>query len=892
MEKDNRQIFLVGSPRVVMPEQRPLPVFCFGVVLTALACAASFGCFYTAFDIAVRPVPVVLLGALFALIAVGNAMLPKHRGAVSLALWAVWGLLVYWQFPALYQGFVATANTVIYVYADCLDTVLPLFALPAGFSASAGNTVTLLAVFLLFPVAKLYGWLLARRTSTLGAFCVSGLFLLASLLISVLPAVWALGMMLVFWMFLLLASPSLGKRRLYSDESGRIQISGRAFVSPVTLLLLPALAVSLLALYRICTPFRPNAVNDLRTTVTQSMNIPAMLKGGTGNGNSQVDLNSLGDRVYSGKTVLRVKYEFNVALSDYEFQKDYLKSFTGSVYTGQSWEKLDNGQANAVNDILGEVKAQRLPHLLGSQLPCRWDSDVSYRLTVEKVNADSRCIYVPYGLNTLSPEGDWVADSFIKSGSFFAGPASYELSASVLPRSEPANLLERLSEWSGQDPDGSYTLSSGDITQDESNGTITIKSSSAPLSTLTDDLFSSWEQAGDEFNPEQYRLPDTTLDGLPLTEEQRELVDRAQDYAEFVYDTYTQLPEDTAAFAKEYLASHGLPTSPQPYVEQTATGSDGTSDGAVSHINNGYYDAAGAIKELLNAECEYSLSPAEPTGEEDFVEFFLNESKEGFCVHFATAEVVLLRAMGIPARYAEGYAVPVDKSGGWVTVTDRSSHAWVEIYFNGVGWLPFEATPAGPDAPAACENGIAPTDQDDPSLDMSIMEPDPQPTRTPREPASTPAARATPQPLERKTWATPRPAAAQTEDSEDHTLLVVLLSAAGALLAVFPLMWLVRKLRILFRKLSFRQRDKNRAALKIYSHLLRLYQVDYILPNGVTEPPEDIEELALKARFSQHAITREEIQKLLSHAAELEKRLDKELATRPRLRCKYLLALF
>jgi|GEM_PF-2817604 len=114
----------------------------------------------------------------------------------------------------------------------------------------------------------------------------------------------------------------------------------------------------------------------------------------------------------------------------------------------------------------------------------------------------------------------------------------------------------------------------------------------------------------------------------------------------------------------------------------------------------------------------YTLNPGSLPENEDFILYFLTKNKHGFCQHFASSAVMLLRSMNIPARYVEGYMFsfsdvssnseiledidPATMHDGPsffsdapvvnVPVTDASGHAWVEIYFPELGWVPFEFT--------------------------------------------------------------------------------------------------------------------------------------------------------------------------------------------------------
>lgn len=109
---------------------------------------------------------------------------------------------------------------------------------------------------------------------------------------------------------------------------------------------------------------------------------------------------------------------------------------------------------------------------------------------------------------------------------------------------------------------------------------------------------------------------------------------------------------------------------------------------------------ASTVCSLLQENFSYSLD-LEPLPEGmDAVDYFLSESKEGFCIHFASAVVFLMRKYGIPARYVSGYVARKEdfkRDGEQFTasVKDADAHAWAEIFLDDIGWVPVDATPGG-----------------------------------------------------------------------------------------------------------------------------------------------------------------------------------------------------
>ena len=71
---------------------------------------------------------------------------------------------------------------------------------------------------------------------------------------------------------------------------------------------------------------------------------------------------------------------------------------------------------------------------------------------------------------------------------------------------------------------------------------------------------------------------------------------------------------------------------------------------------------------------------------------FVMQTKTGYCQHFAGAMALMARLLGIPARVAAGFVSGHYANGAW-TITDHDAHTWVEVWFPGYGWLPFDPTP-------------------------------------------------------------------------------------------------------------------------------------------------------------------------------------------------------
>ncbi len=114
------------------------------------------------------------------------------------------------------------------------------------------------------------------------------------------------------------------------------------------------------------------------------------------------------------------------------------------------------------------------------------------------------------------------------------------------------------------------------------------------------------------------------------------------------------------------------------------------------------WDRAVAIMNFLRENMRYTLQPDTPPQGRDFVSHFLLDSREGYCSYYASAMAVMGRIAGLPTRYVEGYLA----RPGVEVLTGENAHAWAEVYFRGVGWIPFDAT--GGNSGSGNTDGITP----------------------------------------------------------------------------------------------------------------------------------------------------------------------------------------
>lgn len=276
------------------------------------------------------------------------------------------------------------------------------------------------------------------------------------------------------------------------------------------------------------------------------------------------------------------------------------------------------------------------------------------------------------------------------------------------------------------------------------------------------------------------------------------------DYGKFVIAFYTQLDEkDRDLFSDLQL------TNPRYFSLKQAS----------------LQEVSEYIQSYLSQNATYTLSPGSLPEGKDFLTYFLTESHQGYCVHYATAATLMLRYYGFPARYVEGYRITAeDFQGNYANIRDFHAHAWVEVYDDILGWIPLEFTQA------------APLHEDSSEIDLPEQLPDTPDTPNVQQP-NTPSE-------------TQDPTVPLTQDKNETGILSIAL--CFAILILFLVQVFIRHYFWLYR---YKQTKNNRAVINLYRTMQRMQTYGIQLPVKAKM-------LAEKAKFSKTGINEKDWQEM------------------------------
>lgn len=283
--------------------------------------------------------------------------------------------------------------------------------------------------------------------------------------------------------------------------------------------------------------------------------------------------------------------------------------------------------------------------------------------------------------------------------------------------------------------------------------------------------------------------------GLGSTASPDELASATTDYPVWIANRYLQLPD-------------GITERTKAEAQRIVIQDDASNP----------FDEVWAIQQYLRENFTYELNGPAPDAGQDWVDFFLFDHQAGRCEQFATSMAVMLRSLGIPARIVSGY----NSSGeseliGEMIYRENQAHTWVEAFFPGYGWVPFEPT----------TNQEPFTYWSEDSDPTGGENPEPSPEASPIATEEQTETESTPEPI-----ASPEPNAGVTganDRSTTNTIIGVGLAVAIAAVIAAGL-WMFVAWRVNFRGLA--------PASALYARALKVGQWFGVNSNAATTPNE------------------------------------------------------
>ena len=618
-------------------------------VMVFLACYGTVVGLIESFDI---PYNHTLVTAFFVMISILAALLYYNKpifyvGYVTLLIGFTWELARYYYYAN--SGYQAIVNIIYEDYSDYFHLLTLREA--QEFITDRYQTVTITMIFIGTLLAILLNVTISGYMNLLETILITFPFLEIAFYIGKRPPLHCIIMLVAAYICVGIQqaskhfkmqvkgkhTPEYLRFRRKKKTTYVYQSTARGTLQTilVSLVLSTVLGLGFYVNYYSEVPIQPS--NAIKDTTDEYIKI-FVQSGWTGWLDRYDSTGGLNNGRLGGVSSIRPDFEtdLTVTFAPYSYQTVYLKSFTGSFYNSNQWSE---------HTYLGTYP--EAINLVGDQLEMP---------------------YTPY-----NEESVMASDNII----YMTAESIAEFDAQFTPQTDSQGKMEILHV----DTDYSFFHPYYSSLED--------KTSTTAAEQLTDVIHYTPYLGHYDESVESFDLP-------------------------LIYDIYVkefclQIPDELRPVLNQYCAEQDFPgIASASFTDAPATAED---------INAYRLEVAQAIYEHYVADFDYTMSPGTTPYREEFVEYFLTTQKRGVCAHFAASGAMLLRSMGIPARYVEGYCIPLsvmsegqpvnENYADWyqgpsqvgeegvltVDVTDAQAHAWVEIYLEGYGFVPFEMTP-------------------------------------------------------------------------------------------------------------------------------------------------------------------------------------------------------
>lgn len=282
-----------------------------------------------------------------------------------------------------------------------------------------------------------------------------------------------------------------------------------------------------------------------------------------------------------------------------------------------------------------------------------------------------------------------------------------------------------------------------------------------------------------------------------------------QEYQNYVKNNYLEVNTNTLTILDNYLKEHAIDIvalKKQPVSKKIEV-----------------------IRELLINNTSYSLTAGTLPEGVDFIDNFLNISKYGSCTHYSTSAALMLRIVDVPTRFVSGFVISKsDFKDREAIIRNNRSHAWVEVFDTDYGWYPVEFTPAS--------QGMVNEETENPGAISNMLDnhlPQEEQPDTPIEETPAPEGKGVP---------------SVTPNQETKIEIPVYVLEVLVAISILVIIYVQRKVRY---------QKKIKRYLKLNSNQKVCHGYQYIKKHQIAMQP--IENIALKAKFSQYTITKEEL---------------------------------
>lgn len=741
------------------------------------------GTFFTTFPVNASWGIIFLMGAIFLAPITWLFQRKKWRTLSYSALLLIWVLGAFIFRDRFFPGLIQVINVTIQKINSYTQYNFGTLSSDALSTADQSLNNTVFLVFLTFFLAALLSWLYNVANTRMGCFLLSVIVIALPIAMELDLTYWALLVTFFFWTLLLFVKP-------VEEESGVMSLpKGQFAILPLAL----ALLLLLNLLFPMASYTRSEGIEEVRQGFLSGQLLPTPFRmGGAGSYSDGPNLAMAGNRVFTGRTVLKVK-------SEQPGYTEYLKSYVGNVYENNRWVSWDEELLGPQENMEEGLNGYKVQNFIGDAYKASSYSASGYTVEVENVGVNPRLIFAPYGLSD-SPEEvsgmTFVEDGYLKASNELFGKSKYTLNTypTVAGGTIPIMTTEE-------------NLTSENISELVANS----NNPSAALGNVTDQA----------------------------------LVSAISSYNSKV-SAYTEVPSDLQERLTTFRSTYGISAGGSPLT------------------------TAQQVAEVLDSLCEYDLAPGVLPSGEDFVAYFLFQSHRGYCMHFASAATLILRSAGIPTRYAEGYvAYPDDyDESGWADLPDSRAHAWVEVFQEGYGWVPVEVTPAflanTPTAEAEENEEAAETIEANPEEPDELPSSEEAPSETDQTPSDQDGeVNSSEAPLESEELSS------QPEQSDSFTLPPIVKKILWIILLILLLSGILygwRRWTVERREKSLKQSDQNRRATFIYVYSLKIL---HALKQKEEDYPKELYEFALRARFSESGITKENVDAMSTYLESL-----------------------